>query len=115
MVKSFLFIYLVIDLVGLYILNELKQKIPEIEFGLYRDDGLGIHRRIPPSQIDRIRKKLYKIFEEMGLKITVETNLAKVDFLDITMELTSETYQPSRKPNDTPLCVNENLTTHRTS
>ena len=42
----------------------------------------------------------------MGLKITVETNLAKVDFLDITMELTSETYQPFRKPNDTPLYVN---------
>ena len=94
------------DLVGLYILNELKEKIPEIEFGLYRDDGLGIHRRIPPSQIDKIRKKLFKIFDEMGLKITVETNLARVDFLDITMELTSETYQPFRKPNDTPLYVN---------
>ena len=54
------------DLVGLYILNELKEKIPEIEFGLYRDDGLGIHRRIPPSQIDKIRKKTVQNLRRNG-------------------------------------------------
>ena len=94
------------DLVGIFILHQLKQEIPEIQFALYRDDGLGIHRRLPPSQLDAIRKKLFKIFDEMGLKITVETNLSKVDFLDITMNLAEETYKPFRKPNDTPLYVN---------
>lgn len=28
------------ELVGLYILDTLRQKVPEMKFGLYRDDGL---------------------------------------------------------------------------
>ena len=46
------------DLVGLYILKELKHEIPEIDFALYRDDGIGIHKKIPLSHLERIKKKL---------------------------------------------------------
>ena len=55
--------------------------------------------------MERTKKKLYKMFADMGLKITLETNLPKVDFLDITMNLHEENFQPYRKPNDTPLYV----------
>ena len=55
------------------------------------------------SQMKRIKKKIYKMFKNHGLKITIETNLPKVNFLDITMDLTSGTIQPFRKPNDNPL------------
>ena len=34
----------VTDLVGIYILHILKTNVPEIDFGLYRDDGLGVYR-----------------------------------------------------------------------
>ena len=68
------------DLVGLYLLHILGNEIPEIEFGFYRDDGLGIHRRIPANQLDRIKKKIFKIFKDSDLKITIETSLNKVDF-----------------------------------
>ena len=45
------------DLVGLMILQNLKEKIPEIDFALYRDDGLGIYENLPSSHIERIKKK----------------------------------------------------------
>ena len=40
------------------------------------------------------------------LKITVQTNLKCVDYLDVTLNLNTGTYQPYRKPNDNPLYVN---------
>ena len=43
----------VCELVGLFILNELKRRIPEVNFGLYRDDGLGEHQKMPSKDIDK--------------------------------------------------------------
>ena len=94
------------DLVGLLMLHKLQENIPQINFALYRDDGIGVYSKVSPSQMERIKKQIYKIFKDQGLKITIETNLPKVNFLDITMDLQSETFQPFRKPNDNPLYIN---------
>ena len=96
----------VTDLVGLYILNELKIVAPEIDFGLYRDDGLGTHNRMPATKLNQIIKKIKNMFRQMGLEITFEKNLTNVNFLDITFDLLEETYEPYRKPNDYPIYVN---------
>ena len=97
----------VTDLIGLYILHILKEQIPEIDFGLYRDDSLGVHKRIPATRMEAIKKKLNSIFENLGLEITVNTSLNTVDFLDVTFNLTNETFEQYRKPNDTPLYINK--------
>ena len=97
----------VTDLVGLYVLHLLKTEIPEIDFGIYRDDGLGVHRRIPPTQLNGIKKRILNLFEKLGLKILAEQNLFKVDFLDVTLDLTNETYKPFRKPNDNPSYIDK--------
>ena len=55
---------------------------------------------------DRIRKEVIKIFKEIGFKIELQTNLKVVDFLDITFNLSSDTYKPYRKPDDNLLYVN---------
>ena len=94
------------DLVGLFILNKIKTEIPEINFALYRDDGIAHHKKMRGQQIDKIRKKLHKVFNELGLKITVETALTKADFLDITLNIHENTFEPFRKPNNTPLYIN---------
>ena len=47
-----------------------------------------------------------EIFKEYGLRSTVETALPKTDFLDVVMDLTTGSYWPYRKPNDTPLYIN---------
>ena len=94
------------DLVGLYILHRLKQTVPEIDFGLYRDDGLGMYRRIPATRLNKIIKTIKDLFKEMGLEITMEKDLTRVNFLDITFDLSEETFEQYRKPNDKPNYVN---------
>ena len=70
----------VCELVGLYALSQLKSKLNTHSIGLYRDDGLSILRRTSGSRADRTRKELIKIFQELGLQITVQTNLKMVDY-----------------------------------
>ena len=93
----------VCELVGLFILNELKRKVLEVNFGLCRDDGLREHLKIPSKDIDKIRKKLHR---EWNLKITVEKEKEQVDYLEVAMNLTEEDYKPCKKPNNRSLYVN---------
>ena len=95
----------VCELVGLYILHELSQNLPDIDFGLYRDDGLAVHKTISGPQRDRIRKKIVAVFQDHGLKIEIDTNLKTVNFLDITLNLDKSKYSPYMKPNDKPIYV----------
>ena len=98
----------VCELVGLLILRRMSERFPELNFGLYRDDGLGVHRRLPGPRLDRMRKDIEALFKNLGLKITIETKLTVVDFLDVTLNLHDETHAPYRKPNDEPLYINVN-------
>ena len=43
----------------------------------------------------------------MGLQITIEANLKVINFLDICMDLDSDTFKPYIKPNTTPLYINK--------
>ena len=79
----------VCELVGLFLLNEVKRAFPELEFGIYRDDGLAIHRRIPGPRMERMKKDLVALFKSHGLSITIDTNLESTNFLDITLDLGS--------------------------
>jgi hypothetical protein len=93
------------DLVGIYILNSLAAQFTTINLGLYRDDGLAVLEDVPAKNLDRFRKDLHKAFKDMGLRITAQTNLKVVNFLDITLDLTNGKYYPYRKPNDLPIYI----------
>ena len=54
-------------------------------------------------------KELHKVFEQFGLKITAESNLHVVNFLDVIFDLYTRKYKPYRKPNDDPLYINKHL------
>ena len=97
------------ELVGLFLLNEVRENIQDLTFGLYRDDGLGYHRaRTPGHRMEQIRKEITALFKNHGLKITIEPpNLTQVNFLDVTLDLERETFKPYRKPNDQPLYVHK--------
>ena len=71
------------ELVGIYIQNKLCKLMNKKDFGLYRDDGLGILRNTSGPEADRKRKSIIKIFKECGLSITCEVNKKIVDFLDV--------------------------------
>ena len=94
------------ELVGLYILQILGDKFGQANLGLYRDDGLACFHNISGPEADRIRKDSTKIFKNLGLKITIQTNLKIVNFLDVTLDLTTGTYKPYNKPNDHPVYIN---------
>ena len=47
-------------------------------------DGLAV-TRATPRQVENLKKKICEIFRKNKLEVTIETNLKKVDFLDITM------------------------------
>ena len=96
------------ELVGLLILNKTKEAFPEINFGLYRDDGLGVYKDISGRARDQIRKKLIAMFKDLGLKITVEFGLKTVNFLDVTLNLNENSFKQYRKPNDPPCYINKN-------
>ena len=52
------------NIVGLFLLDQLTNRIKELEAGIYRDDALGEH----------------------GLKVTSKANLNVVEFLDVSLK-----------------------------
>ena len=95
------------ELVGIYIQNKLCKLMNEKDFGLYRDDGLGILRNTSGPEADRKRKNIIKIFKECGLSITCEVNKKIMYFLDVRFNLNDQTYEPYRKPNNEPVDINK--------
>ena len=88
------------ELVGLFLLSRMiQQEIfqPE-EVILYRDDGLSAIEG-NGHVLDSIRKRLIALFKSYGLNITCESNLKKVNFLDVSMDLNHSNYQPFIKRN----------------
>ena len=96
----------VCELVGVYILSLLANRVDKEDTGLYRDDGLVIVRNLTGPQTDKTRKDIIKIFKEIGFKIEIKTNLKQVDFLDVTFNLNNSTYQPYKKEDNQLLYIN---------
>ena len=55
--------------------------------GLYRDDGLIVLNKVTSQKTDKIRKKIIQVFKDNGFSIDIVTNLAEVNFLDVTFNL----------------------------
>ena len=51
------------------------------------------------------RKKITRVFQAQGLRITSECNLSRTNFLDVYFDLNEEAYIPYRKPNKTTLYI----------
>ena len=53
------------------------------------------------------KKEICKVFRDNDLKIAVEANTTKVNFLDVTLDLRSEKYYPYTKEGNIPLYVHK--------
>ena len=92
---------------GLYILYNLRSNRKLFEnatLGLYRDDGLAIVKGSGPK-IDKLRKEVTAMFQELGFKITTEINITCTDFLDLILDLQQGVYKPFRKANQEILYI----------
>ena len=93
-------------LVRLYLLHQINETIPSLNFGLYRDDGLAAYKSMRARIIEQYRKKLIKLFKDNGLDITLQFRLHQANYLDASFDLASDSIKPYRKPNDTPVYIN---------
>ena len=85
----------VCELVGLFLLDKLKDVIDRKCVGLYRDDGLGVIPRMSNKNLDGLRKKIHNIFKEEGFSITLEFGIVKTEFLDVQLDLSTGMYELS--------------------
>ena len=79
----------VCELDGHFISNHLSNKYRTNNIRFYRDDGLATFKNT-----ERTRREITRHFKEHGLKITIQSNLKSLDYLN-------------RKPNDEPLYINQ--------
>ena len=92
------------ELVGSYLLSKLPT-IYRSKIGLYRDDGLAAFN-LPPKKIESIKKKICSTFREHNLKLTIEANKKCVNFLDVTLDLRTQSFKPYTKPGNVPQYIN---------
>ena len=94
------------ELVGIYILSKLSKVANQKDCGLYRDDGLILLRNSNGKRADKLRKDIAATFKNIGFQIEIKCNLKQVDFLDVTLNLTTGTHHPYKKDNDHLLYIN---------
>ena len=88
----------------------LTTQIPNLEFGIYRDDGLCVSNATP-RLTEKLRKKIVKLFQENGLGTTSSANLTQVQFLDVTLDLKTRFTNPTSNLGTSQLMFIVNPTT----
>ena len=67
------------ELTGLYILQGLKNILPNLIIGLYRDDGLiAVEKELSNVEIEKIQKKKHKLTKSIGINLVTETPLGRL-------------------------------------
>ena len=54
------------------------------------------------------KNNVIKVFKKYGLSKIVTRNIISIDFLYVTFNLKTESYEPFRKPNDEPKYIDIN-------
>ena len=96
------------DLVGLYILNMLTRIISPQQLGLYHDDGLLYIPNSNGPLSSSKQKRIIRAFKLLGFRIEISSNIKIVNFLDVTLDLSNNSYKPFIKTNQNPSYINVN-------
>ena len=95
----------VTDLVGLYLLDQMRNQNWRITPGGYRDD-FAAYTDLTNKRADKIKDDIIEFFDRFGLKIEITAcNARVIDFLDVTLDLMTGSYKPYHKPNASLLYV----------
>ena len=76
------------ELVGSFLLSQLQDLNTNV--GLYRNDGLAI-TNATPRETENINKEICRIFNNNGIRITIETNKEIFNLLDVTSNFNRST------------------------
>ena len=96
------------ELVGLFLLDGLKNIFGLKRVGLYRDDGIAVLPNSSGFIVEKLKKQTHAFFKSMGLRVTVESPMVITDFLDVKLNLNDLSYMPYKKPNAKIMYVNKN-------
>ena len=96
------------DLLGLYILPILNRIISSEQLGLYRLMVLIYILNSNGPKSSSIQKKIIRAFKHLGFKIEISSNNKIVNFLDVTLDLSNNTYKPFIKTDQSPSYININ-------
>ena len=90
----------------MFALSQLPKQYNRCDIGLYGDDGLAVFKGMLGSMAENAKKDIPKSFNEIGLRITIQTDLKTVNFLEVTLNLCNRKYYTYRKLNNRPLKIN---------
>ena len=74
--------------------------------GLYHNDGIIYIPNSNGPNSSRIQKKIIRAFKFLGFKIEVSSNNKIINFLDVTLNLSNNTYKPFLKTDQYPFYIN---------
>ena len=95
----------VCELVGTFLLEKISEICNKGDIGLYRDNGLAVFRNKSGTHLEKITKKLQRLFKECNLEIIAESNVKIVNYLDVTLNLKDGFFRPYHKPGDQMQCI----------
>ena len=72
-------------LVCTFLLEKISEICNKSNIGLYRDDGLSIFKNKSGTQLEKMKKKLQRLFKEYDLEIAAESSQRIVIYLDVTL------------------------------
>ena len=90
----------VCKLVGTYMLSLISEKYNKKDFGLYRDDRLGVVKNKGGLKTEKTKKNIQKIFKENELDLFIQCNMKIVNYLDVSLNLNNSNYKPYHKPDN---------------
>ena len=72
---------------------------------MYTNDGLAVIHNANGPKLDRLRKEIISTLKSKGLCTTIDTNVVKTDFPDVTLRLRTGKYGRYNKPISVSLCT----------
>ena len=81
-------------LVGTILSEKLSEVCNKSKMRLCRDDGLSIFRNESGTQLEKVKKKSQRLFEEYNLETTAESDQQIVNYLDLALKLKDGTFRP---------------------
>ena len=89
------------DLEGLYISNTLSRIIDSVQIGLYITNSDGL-------KCSSVQKNIIRVFKFLEFKTEISTNIKIANYLDVTLDLSNNSYRPFLKTNQCPSYINVN-------
>ena len=66
-------------------LSLISEKYNKQDFGLYRDEGLGVVKDKSRPETEKVKKNIQKVFKGNKIYIVIKYNMKLVNYLDVTL------------------------------